>query len=95
MTVFAFPARVDVRTISPDDRHPVIFSAFHQLASGQAMELINDHDTKPLHAKFMSDLPGKFSWNCLEQGPGVWRVAITRLASSHRSGGCCGGCGGA
>ena len=95
MTVFASPATVDVRTMAPHDRHPLIFSAFNQLGSGEVMELINDHDPKPLHARFMCDLPGKFSWDYLEQGPGTWRVAITRLASPHGSGGCCGGCGGA
>ncbi|MEO7160092.1 MAG: DUF2249 domain-containing protein [Polaromonas sp.] len=79
----------------PHDRHAVIFSSFSQLGSGEAMELINDHDPKPLHFQFMVDLPGKFSWDYLEQGPGTWRVAITRLASGHSNGGCCGGCGGA
>jgi uncharacterized protein (DUF2249 family) len=59
------------------------------------MELINDHDPKPLRARFESDLPGKFSWDYLEQGPATWRVAITRLKSGHSNGGCCGGCGGA
>ncbi len=95
MTQLVSPATVDVRTLAPQERHPLIFSTFSQLASGEAMELINDHDPKPLHARFKSDLPGKFSWDYLEQGPDTWRVAITRLASNHSNGGCCGGCGGA
>ena len=95
MTVSASPATLDVRTIAPHERHSLIFSAFNQLGSGEVMELVNDHDPKPLHAQFMCDLPGKFSWDYLEQGPGIWRIAITRLKSSHRNGGCCGGCGGA
>ena len=95
MTVCAPAATVDVRTIAPHDRLSMIFSAFSQLGAGQVMELINDHDPKPLHAQFESDLRGKFSWDYLEQGPATWRVAITRLAPSHGNGGCCGGCGGA
>jgi len=95
MTVCASPVTIDVRRIAPHDRHSVIFAAFNLLGSGEAMELVNDHDPKPLHAQFTSDLPGKFSWVYLEQGPATWRVAITRLASGHSNGGCCGGCGGA
>lgn len=95
MTVSASLVTVDVRTMVPRDRHSLIFSAFNTLGSGEVMELINDHDPKPLRDQFQSDLPGKFSWDSLEQGPDTWRVAITRLASSHGNGGCCGGCGGA
>ena len=94
MTIAASPVTLDLRTTARPDRHALIFSTFGQLASGEAMELVNDHDPQPLHARFQSDLAGKFSWDYLEQGPAAWRVAITRLASSHRNGGCCGGCGG-
>ncbi|MFA5915127.1 MAG: DUF2249 domain-containing protein [Burkholderiales bacterium] len=40
---------VDVRNIVPRDRHPLIFSTFDQLAPGEAMLLVNDHDPKPLY----------------------------------------------
>lgn len=86
--------RVDVRTIAPRDRHPLIFSTFDALAAGEAMELVNDHDPMPLHAQFQARSPGKFAWDYLEQGPDTWRVAITRLKSGHSDGQCCGSCGG-
>jgi len=95
MTVFASPTTVDIRTMAPHADHSLVFSTFRQLGSGEVLELISDHDPKQLHARFMCDFPGKFAWEGLEQGPGTWRVAITRLASSHENGGCCGGCGGA
>lgn len=88
-------APLDIRTIAPEERHRLIFSTFGQLTADQTMELINDHDPQPLHRRFQTELAGKFSWNYLEQGPASWRVAITRLASAHGDGQCCGSCGGA
>ena len=106
MTHAASQPQIDVRAIPPRERHPLIFSTFGQLGAGQAMELLNDHDPKPLHQRFQADLPGQFSWNYLEQGPALWRVAITRLtpaaipavtpaAPAGGTGQCCGSCGGA
>ena len=86
---------VDVRRIAGRDRHPMIFSTFRGLAAGQAMELVNDHDPVPLYHHFQAELPGQFGWDVVERGPDVWRVAITKLASTHGDGQCCGACGGA
>ena len=94
MSVSASP-RVDVRTIAPRERHPLIFSTFHALAAGEAMELVNDHDPKPLHYAFQVQEPGAFAWDYLENGPETWRVAITKLKAGHGNGQCCGSCGGA
>jgi len=33
-------SRIDVRSIAPRDRHPLIFSTFERLAAGQALELV-------------------------------------------------------
>ena len=88
-------SRIDVRTIAPRDRHPLIFSTFGALAPGQAMELVNDHDPRPLYQQFDAQLPGQFDWTYLEEGPRTWRVAITRLGEpAGRAGSCCGCCGG-
>ncbi|HZN46270.1 MAG TPA: DUF2249 domain-containing protein [Ramlibacter sp.] len=90
--------RIDVRTIAPRDRHPLIFSTFNSLAAGQAMELVNDHDPRPLYYQFNAQMPGQFSWEYLEHGPEVFRVAITRTQdapAADSAGSCCGGgCGG-
>lgn len=90
-------SRIDVRTIAPRERHPLILSTFDALATGQAMELVNDHDPRPLFYQFSAQMPGQFAWDYLEQGPDTWRVAITRTKARdpHSEGKCCGSCGGA
>jgi uncharacterized protein (DUF2249 family) len=40
------------------------------------MELINDHDPKPLYYQFQAEMPERFTWTYLEQGPATWRVEI-------------------
>ena len=69
---------LDVRTITPRERHPRIFQLFDSLEVGEAFELINDHDPKPLYYQFQADRPGQLDWQYLEQGPETWRVRITR-----------------
>lgn len=71
---------VDVRTIQPRERHPLIFRTFQDLAPGEAMMLVNDHDPKPLRYQFQAELGGGFSWDYLESGPQVWRVRIGKVA---------------
>ncbi len=71
---------VDVRSIQPRDRHPLIFQTFDALAAGEKFVLVNDHDPKPLHYQFMHERAGQFAWNYAEQGPEVWRVEIEKVA---------------
>jgi uncharacterized protein (DUF2249 family) len=73
-----FSAQVDARKYEPKDKHPVIFKTFDSLKPGEKMELINDHDPRPLHYQFLAELPDKFEWEYLENGPDVWRVSITK-----------------
>jgi uncharacterized protein (DUF2249 family) len=69
---------LDVTTIAPRDRHPLIFSTFDALVKGDAFVLINDHDPKPLYYSFLHEREGKFDWMYLEQGPMVWKVKISK-----------------
>ena len=71
---------IDVRTIAPRERHPLIFSTFHNLAPGDAFLLVNDHDPKPLYCHFKAELDGTFAWDYLENGPEVWKVRIAKSA---------------
>lgn len=73
-----FKSRVDAREYPPRDKHPVIMDTFNALKPGEKMELINDHDPKPLHYQFIIEMPDQFEWEYLEKGPEVWRVAITK-----------------
>lgn len=72
---------VDVREIPPKNRHPLIFQTFDALNAGDAFELVNDHDPKPLYYQFLHERPDQFTWEYLEQGPIIWRAAITRQTS--------------
>lgn len=85
---------IDVQAIAPRERHATIFSAFRDLETGRTLEIVNDHDPRPLYHQFQAQAPGAFSWDVLQSGPQVWRVSIGKLAPSHASGGCCGHCGG-
>ncbi len=71
---------VDVRTVAPRERHPLIFDTFHKLGPGDAFLLVNDHDPKPLYYQFQAELDEPFSWDYLESGPDTWRVRIGRGA---------------
>jgi uncharacterized protein (DUF2249 family) len=49
---------------------------FDKLEPGEFMHLSNDHDPKPLYYQFMIERENEFSWEYLEEGPNLWRVAI-------------------
>lgn len=86
---------VDVRYLVPRDRHATVFHKFRELRLGDALELVNDHDPRPLFNQLNAEAPGQVGWDCLEQGPEVWRVRITRQQGKpHGNGQCCGSCGG-
>jgi uncharacterized protein (DUF2249 family) len=84
---------IDLRTIAPGDRHPLIFSTFQALAVGEALELVSDHEPRPLLAQFEARAPGQYSWDPVERGPSVWRVRIARRAEALGRNSCCGACG--
>jgi len=69
---------LDVRDMSPRERHPRIFAAFDELAPGQSLRLVNDHDPKPLYYQLMAEHPGQAGWDYLEAGPEVWQVRISK-----------------
>ena len=73
-----FDKKVDARDYEPRDKHRVIFETFDSLESGQAMELTNDHDPKPLYYQMQAEMQGQFEWEYLEEGPEIWRVSIRK-----------------
>jgi uncharacterized protein (DUF2249 family) len=95
MTLTQYGTKIDVREIAPRDRHPLIFSTFRSLGAGETMEIVNDHDPKPLGYQMSAEMPGQFTWTYLEQGPDTWRVRIQKVKPAHADGQCCGSCGGA
>jgi uncharacterized protein (DUF2249 family) len=97
MSTAAQSTTLDVRALAPRERHPLIFTTFRNLPAGGTMQLVNDHDPKPLYYQFQAEMPGTFSWDYLESGPDTWRVSITRVGEAQKppqERGCCGSCGG-
>jgi uncharacterized protein (DUF2249 family)/hemerythrin-like domain-containing protein len=70
-------AVIDVRTIEPARRHPLIFEAFAGLAAGQTMVVAAPHDPKHLRQQLEAQHPAGFGWDYLEEGP-TWRVRLTK-----------------
>ena len=73
-----FIATVMVPDYPPREKHVVIFNTFDSLQSGETMQIINDHDPKPLYYQFMAERTDQFSWEYLEEGPETWKVAISK-----------------
>ena len=84
---------IDVRTVPPVQRHPLIFGSFDALVPGESFEIVNDHDPVPLQGQFERTRGGQFAWHYLESGPARWQVRISRIAAGV-AGGSTGGCGG-
>lgn len=76
-----FAAKVDIREIEPhQNKYPAVHKAFESLSIGEKMELVNDHDSSPIFKyKFPFDFPDQYEWSYLEEGPEVWRVAVTKI----------------
>jgi len=67
---------LDVRKIPGRERHPLILGRFDDLAPGEALLLVDDHDPKPLFYQFQAQARGEFTWDYLRNGPEVWSIRI-------------------
>jgi uncharacterized protein (DUF2249 family) len=47
---------LDVRDVPPAERHPKIRDAFDALAPGETLELVNDHEPKPLFYELRAEV---------------------------------------
>ena len=61
---------LDLRDVPPSERHPKIHDAFESLASGEHLEIVNDHDPKPLFYEIKAELPAfdAENYRCERQG---------------------------
>lgn len=48
--------RLDVREVPPADRHPRSKTAFAEMEPGDTLELVNDHEPKPLFYEFQAEV---------------------------------------
>ena len=85
---------IDVRRIAPVQRSDAVLSAFRATGLNAAIEIVDDHDPKPLFYRLKAEMPGGFSWIHAQSGPDVWRVSVQKLARAHGASECCGICGG-
>jgi uncharacterized protein (DUF2249 family)/iron-sulfur cluster repair protein YtfE (RIC family) len=72
---------IDVRTIVPRERRPLIFSTFDGLQPGESFLLINDHDPKPLFYQLQAEREGQVVWEPQEEGPERWVIRLGKAAS--------------
>jgi uncharacterized protein (DUF2249 family) len=75
---------LDVRTLPAPQRHQRIFALLDQLATGQELVLINDHEPKPLWHQIQATQPESFAWDPQETGMHEWTVRIRRMQPSAR-----------
>ena len=69
---------IDVREISPRLRHTVILQLFEHLDDTRSLQVIADHDPRPLRLQLEAMHGERCLWTYLEQGPDVWRVRLHR-----------------
>jgi len=82
MTTLAQPASlepvIDVQTIPPHERHPLILQTARDLEPGNGFLLVNDHDPRPLHRQIQALFGNAVTWSYLERGPERWWVRIAK-----------------
>jgi len=71
-----FSVKIYAPKIEARYRHDAIIESFDNLKTGEFLELSNDHDPKPLYYQFMIEKEDMFTWEYLQKGPLLWRVAI-------------------
>lgn len=73
---------LDVRELPKPQKHPTIFATYGALAVDESFVLVNNHDPKHLHDEFEADHAGSYGWEYVEKGPKVWRIRITKRATT-------------
>lgn len=71
---------LDLRDVPPPERHPTIHSAFEELESGESLEIVNDHDPKPLFYEFQAEVEAfdADNYSCERQGVDEFVVTLPK-----------------
>ncbi|NMO04453.1 DUF2249 domain-containing protein [Gordonia sp. TBRC 11910] len=73
---------LDVREIPKPQRHPQIFGIFRDLAAGDSLLLVNDHDPRHLHDEFEASYPGSYAWEYVRREHRDYQVRISKVTST-------------
>ncbi len=76
---------VDVREIDPRHRHLIIVQLFENLPVGETLQLVVDHNPKPLRFQLENRYGSQCSWTFLEEGPDIWRVRLQNVPARETS----------
>jgi len=71
---------LDLRDVPPAERHPKIHAAFEGLDSGEALEIVNDHEPKPLFYEFQAEV-AEFdaeNYTCEQEGAGTFVATLPK-----------------
>lgn len=78
--------KLDLRTVPVFERHPKIFDTWQELEAEGTLQIINDHDPKPLHYQFEGEYKDTYEWEYVTKGPEEWVVNIKKLKMAEASG---------
>jgi len=73
---------IKVAEIAPEHRHTVIMQLFAHLPPGHSLQLVADHEPRPLRFQLEALHGSRCHWQYLEQGPDVWRVRLHHAVGS-------------
>jgi uncharacterized protein (DUF2249 family)/hemerythrin superfamily protein len=69
-------------TLPRGERCPTVLARFDALAPGEALQVITDHEPRPLLRHLRRERQGLFEWTPLETGPELWRTELVRRAAN-------------
>ena len=73
---------INVKDIDPRHRHAVIRQLFEHLAPASSLQLVVDHEPRPLRAQLETKYGDRCRWSYLEEGPDAWRVRLQRRSAA-------------
>lgn len=79
---------LDVRELPPSERHGRIHDAFAELAPGETLTIVNDHDPKPLYHEMAAELPAfdADGYAVTREGPSQFIAELPKAAGDESGG---------
>lgn len=72
---------INVGDIDPRYRHTILFRLFEHLAPDGSLQIVVDHDPRPLRLQLEARHGARLGWSYLEKGPDTWRVRLHFLTN--------------